>query len=52
LYTRGQVYKRTWTRKDRLSTFTLALADGSPALLTPGRTFVELAHPATFTADH
>jgi hypothetical protein len=52
LYARGQQYKGTWTRKDRLSTFALTLADGSPALLTPGRTFVELAHPATFSPDH
>jgi hypothetical protein len=51
LYTRGNVYKGTWTRKDRVSTFALRLADGSPALLTPGRTFVELAHPSTFTPD-
>ena len=49
LYTRGKLLKGTWIRKDRLSTFDLRLDDGSSALLTPGRTFVELAKPATFT---
>lgn len=51
LYSRGKLFKGTWTRKDRVSTFVLTLADGSPALLTPGRTFVELARPATFSPE-
>ena len=43
LFTGGKVVHGTWTRKDRLDTFTLKADDGTPMLLTPGRTWVELA---------
>ena len=43
VFTAGTVVSGTWTRADRLAPFTLAAADGSPILLTPGHTFVELA---------
>ncbi len=32
-----------WSRADRTDPYTLTAADGSPILLNPGRTFVELA---------
>jgi hypothetical protein len=43
LFTGGKVLHGTWTRKDRLNPFTLTADDGKPMLLTPGRTWVELA---------
>ena len=43
LFTAGKVVHGTWTRKGRLDTFTLKADDGTPMLLTPGRTWVELA---------
>jgi hypothetical protein len=43
VFTAGTVVTGTWTRADRLAPFTLTAADGSPILLTPGHTFVELA---------
>ena len=43
VFSAGKLVKGTWTRNDRLATFTLVGADGTPMLLTPGRTFVELA---------
>lgn len=47
--TNGTLVRGTWTRPDRLSPIVLTTADGDPILLTPGRTFVELARKATFT---
>jgi hypothetical protein len=43
VYTGGKVVIGTWTRADRLSTFTLKDSAGNPILLTPGHTWVELA---------
>lgn len=43
VFTAGTVVSGTWTRADRLAPFTLTAADGSPILLTPGHTFIELA---------
>jgi hypothetical protein len=43
VYTGGKVVTGTWTRDDRLQTFTLKDAAGAPIRLTPGRTWVELA---------
>jgi hypothetical protein len=39
----GSVVHGTWSRDDRLKPFTLTGDDGKPILLTPGRTWVELA---------
>jgi hypothetical protein len=50
LYSRGKAFVGTWKRADRNATFTLTNADGSPMLLNPGRTFVELARPGTFNS--
>ena len=50
LFSRGKVFTGTWERAKRTDTFILKNADGSPMLLTPGRTFVELANPKTFNA--
>jgi hypothetical protein len=49
LFTGGKVVHGTWARDDRLKTFTLTADDGSPMLLTPGRTWVELARVDTTT---
>jgi hypothetical protein len=49
VFTGGKVVRGTWTRTDRLSPVVLTAADGSPILLTPGRTFVELARSGTFS---
>jgi hypothetical protein len=43
LFTGGKSVHGTWSRDDRLKPFTLTADDGSPMLLTPGRTWVELA---------
>ncbi len=43
LFTGGKVVHGKWTRQDRLKPFTLTADDGTPMLLTPGRTWVELA---------
>jgi DUF3048 family protein len=43
LFTAGTVVHGTWTRDDRLKTFTLIAGSGKPMLLTPGRTWVELS---------
>lgn len=43
LFTGGLLTRGTWERADRLSPFVLRDAAGSPILLTPGRTFIELA---------
>jgi len=42
VFSDGQMVQGTWSRADRLQPFTLLADDGSPILLTPGRTFVEL----------
>lgn len=42
VFSAGTVQAGTWSRDDRLQPFTLTALDGSPMLLTPGRTFVEL----------
>ena len=42
VFSGGKVVHGTWTRADRLQPFTLVADDGTPILLTPGRTFVEL----------
>ena len=43
LFTGDKVVHGKWTRDDRLKPFTLTADDGTPMLLTPGRTWVELA---------
>jgi hypothetical protein len=43
VFTAGHIVTGTWTRTDRLRPFTLTDASGAPILLTPGRTWVELA---------
>lgn len=42
VFSGGKMVHGTWTRADHLQPFTLVADDGSPILLTPGRTFVEL----------
>ena len=42
VFSGGRMVHGTWSRTDRLHPFTLTADDGSPILLTPGRTFVEL----------
>ena len=42
VFTGGNMVHGTWSRTDRLQPFTLTADDGTPMLLTPGRTFVEL----------
>lgn len=49
VFTGGRMVKGTWTRTDRLSPIVLTDDAGEPILLTPGRTFVELARAGTFT---
>ena len=49
VFTGGKVVTGTWTRTDRLSPVVLTDASGEPILLTPGRTWVELARAGTFT---
>jgi Protein of unknown function (DUF3048) N-terminal domain/Protein of unknown function (DUF3048) C-terminal domain len=44
VFTGGRMITGTWTRADRLNPFTLADDAGAPILLTPGRTFFELAN--------
>ncbi len=43
VFSDGKVVHGTWTRDDRLKPFALTADDGTPILLTPGRTWVELA---------
>lgn len=43
VFSGGKYIEGSWTRTDRLQTFTLLDAEGKPILLTPGHTFVELA---------
>lgn len=42
VFSGGHYVHGRWSRADRLEPFTLTADDGSPILLTPGRTFVEL----------
>lgn len=49
VYTAGTVIEGTWTRTDRLQPFVLTDSAGAPILLSPGRTWVELAKPGTST---
>ncbi|MEY2446286.1 MAG: hypothetical protein QOE00_2866, partial [Ilumatobacteraceae bacterium] len=51
VFTGGKAVHGTWTRNDRLETFKLTADDGSPILLTPGRTWVELARKASTTVS-
>ncbi len=51
LFTGGKVEHGKWTRQDRLKPFTLTADDGTPMLLTPGRTWVELARVNSTTAS-
>ena len=43
LFTGGKALHGKWSRDDRLKPFTFTADDGQPMLLTPGRTWVELA---------
>jgi len=49
VFSGGTVVAGTWTRTDRLSPVVLTDASGETILLTPGRTWVELARAGTFT---
>ena len=42
VFSAGNLMHGTWTRADRKQPFTLTADDGTPMVLTPGRTFVEL----------
>ncbi len=44
VFTGGRMINGTWTRNDRLDAFAFADETGAPILLTPGRTFIELAN--------
>jgi Protein of unknown function (DUF3048) N-terminal domain/Protein of unknown function (DUF3048) C-terminal domain len=48
-FSAGKVVHGKWVRTDRLSPFQLTADDGSPILLTPGRTWVELARTDSTT---
>ena len=43
LFTQGMWTEGTWNRADNKSAWVLTDASGAPMLLTPGRTWVELA---------
>lgn len=43
VYTGGHLIEGTWSRASRTATYALTDAAGQPILLTPGRTWVELA---------
>jgi hypothetical protein len=45
----GKVQHGTWSRAQRTDVFALTADDGSPMLLVPGRTFVELARSGRTT---
>ncbi len=49
VFTGGVVVRGTWTRTDRFSPIVLTDASGNPILLTPGRTWIELAKVDTFS---
>ena len=42
VFSGGNMVHGTWSRPDRLQPFALTADDGTPILLTPGRTFVQL----------
>lgn len=42
LFTGGNMIHGTWSRADNHAVYTLTADDGTPMLMTPGRTFVEL----------
>jgi hypothetical protein len=48
-FTGGKVVHGKWTRDDRLHPYALTADDGTPILLTPGRTWVELARVESTT---
>jgi hypothetical protein len=50
MFTGGVLVRGTWSRADRLAPITLSDSTGNPILLTPGRTFVELARVNSATA--
>ncbi len=43
VFSNGTVQTGTWSRENRTDPYTLTADDGSPILLNPGRTFVELS---------
>jgi hypothetical protein len=47
VFSGGKVVHGKWTRADRLATYQLTADSGDPILLTPGRTWVELARVDT-----
>jgi hypothetical protein len=49
VFSADKVVHGKWVRNDRLSPFLLTADDGSPILLTPGRTWVELARTDSTT---
>jgi hypothetical protein len=49
VFTQGVVVHGTWVRGSRLQPFKLTDDAGAPILLTPGRTWVELASPDKFS---
>lgn len=51
LFTGGKAVHGTWSRDDRLKPFTFTADDGQPMLMTPGRTWVELARVDSTTPD-
>ena len=50
VFTGGVMVHGIWSRADRLSPIQMVADDGSPILLTPGRTWVELAKSGHFSA--
>lgn len=50
VFTGGVLVKGTWSRADRLQPIAFTDANGAPILLTPGRTWVELARVNTATS--
>jgi Protein of unknown function (DUF3048) N-terminal domain/Protein of unknown function (DUF3048) C-terminal domain len=51
VFTGGKFVHGKWTRGDRLHPYTLTADDGTPILLTPGRTWVELARTDSTTPN-
>jgi len=49
IFTGGTLQRGTWSRTDRLSPISFADGAGNPLLLTPGRTWVEMARVNTTT---
>ena len=49
IFTGGTLQRGTWSRADRLSPISFTDGAGNPLLLTPGRTWVELARVNTTT---